>query len=356
MVLFHDEIVSGELDLIAFAHTAAGARFTTTWQTRSLLGSRHPGLPPFDQFTVTDDRGGDYGLRFSSAGRPELACDLSLHPEPPRDIRWLDVTAPGEPAIRVRLEQEVPGSPGSVQPEVSEVSLSVGEHLLNRIAEHLLEVAPDVTQDLWTQVAGVSSGRLAHRAVGLGEAVAALEAAEALPPLSPVPGRLAALCAGLGVSGHGITAPPARDLPAPWLSVLAHYQRRKPDTALAHYGFAAATAALPELDGIRLVLLGLHNGHRGTWLHALAIGQIPGTGDGPFGLDASFPLSVWVRDSGGRWHAAPPAARSPADGEHALTLRLVPPLARPTPWIEVLAAGQTAEVRARLPLRWGYPP
>lgn len=88
---------------------------------------------------------------------------------------------------------------------------------------------------------------------------------------------------------------------------------------------------------------------------------------GPFGLDASFPFSVWICDSGGRWHAAPPAycfadggshrvlgGRRPGGaGERALTLRLVPPLARSTPWIEVLADGPSAEVRARLPLRWG---
>jgi hypothetical protein len=189
----------------------------------------------------------------------------------------------------------------------------------------------------------------------------------ALSPLSLVPGRLAALCAGLRVSGHGITAPPARELPEHWFSLLAHYQRRKPDTVPAHDGFAAVTAALPELDGIRLVLLGLYNGAGGTWLHARAAGRLPDVQDGPFGTDASFPLSVWIRDSGGRWHAAPPAgwfpdsgarwhAAPPAGGERALTLRLVPPLARSTPWIEVLAGGRSAEVRAKLPLRWGYPP
>ncbi|MGH3196589.1 MAG: hypothetical protein ACRDNT_11800 [Streptosporangiaceae bacterium] len=33
----------------------------------------------------------------------------------------------------------------------------------------------------------------------------------------------------------------------------------------------------------------------------------------------------------------------------------LPPLTRSTPWIDVLTAGQSAEVRTRLPLRWGYP-
>jgi hypothetical protein len=35
---------------------------------------------------------------------------------------------------------------------------------------------------------------------------------------------------------------------------------------------------------------------------------------------------------------------------------MVPPLARSTSWIDVLAAGQSAEVRVRLPLDWGYSP
>lgn len=36
----------------------------------------------------------------------------------------------------------------------------------------------------------------------------------------------------------------------------------------------------------------------------------------------------------------------------ALRVEVVPPLSRATAWIEVLAAGQSAEVRATLPLYW----
>jgi hypothetical protein len=127
---------------------------------------------------------------------------------------------------------------------------------------------------------------------------------------------------------------------------------------------------MPELDGIRLVLLGVHNSDGRSWLHAQAAGRLPDEQYGPFGLDASLPNSVWIRDSGGQWHAAPLAYWFPDSGSHhalggrrpggagerALTLRLVPPLARSTPWIEVLAAGRSAEVRARLPLRWASRP
>ena len=62
---------------------------------------------------------------------------------------------------------------------------------------------------------------------GLGDVMAALQERGALPPLSPVPGQLATLCARLNLKGHGITTPPARDLPEPWLSVLTQYQQRE---------------------------------------------------------------------------------------------------------------------------------
>jgi hypothetical protein len=222
------------------------------------------------------------------------------------------------------------------------------------LAERLLTVAPEFPHDLRMQLAAISPGPLHTMATGMGDVIAALEAADVLSPLSPVPGRLAAVCAGMRVSGHGITAPPAQDLPEPWLSLLAHYQRRKPDTVTVRDGYAAVAAALPELDGIRLALLSLLNTDGGSWLQVLARGLEPETPRGPFGIDGHFPLSVWIRDSGGRWHACRPAGSHRHNGEDVLKLQLVPPLTRSTAWIEVLAAGPSAQVRVQLPLRWGY--
>ena len=349
MILFHDEAISGELGLMSYAHTAGGARLVATWRTRDPLGARHHGLPPVERFTVTDDRGQDYKLLFDTKGRPEWTCELGLVPDPPPDIRWLNITAPGEHSVRVDLGRQTPWA----EPEASEVELSVGEQLLNRIAERLLASAPDAPRG--HRGAG-PIGPLIGLAAGLGAAVGALEAAEALPPDSPVPGQLAALCASLGVRDHGIPAAPAPELPEPWLSLLAHYLRRKPDIVPGGDGFAAVAAELPELDGIRLVLLGVHNIDEATWVNTLAFGQLPGRKRGQLGLDIAFPLSIWVRDSAGRWHVARPTGWFGQDGEAALTLRLEPPLTRSPDWIEVLAAGQSAQVRATLPLRWGCPP
>ena len=358
MILFHDELISGELDLMSYAHTAAGARFTATWRTRDPLGSRHHDLPPVEAITVTDDRGQRYDLVFATKGRPESTCDLTLRPDPPPDIGWLEITAPGEQAVRVDLGRRAERP----EPQISEINLSIGEHLLNRIAERLLALAPEYQVDWHSRLAATRppghgrAGPVINLAAGLGATIAALEAAEVLSPRSPVPARLAALCASLRIGGHGITAAPAPDLPEPWFSMLTHYHRRKPETATAGDGFAAVAAALPELEGIRLVLLGLHNYDGGTWMDALALGQLAGVQQGALGLDMAFPLSMWVRDGAGRWHAARPAGWYHEGGEATLTLRLTPPLTRSCAWIEVLATGQSAEVRATVPLCWGYPP
>ena len=345
MILFHDETMIGEFNLMSYAHTGSGARFAATWRTRNLLGARHHGRPPVEAFVVTDDRGNGYDLLFTGSDRPESSCDLSLSPDPPPDLRWLDITAPGEQAVRVDLDR--PADRPAL--EVSNRELSAGEHLLNRIADRMLTMVPEFP-------AQMAPAPLSNLGAGLGAAIAALEAAEALSALSPVPGRLAALCASLGVRGHGITATPVLDLPEPWLSMLSHYHRRKPEVAPAGDGYAAVAAALPAFDGLRLILLGLHNCDGDTWMNTLTFGQLPREQPGPLRLDMAFPLSIWVRDDAGRWHIARPTGWYDAGGEAMLTSRLVPPLTRACDRIEVRAAGRSAEVRATVPLRWGYRP
>jgi hypothetical protein len=355
-VPFHDGGISGALYLMAFVHTGAGPRFFAVWNLRT-PALQDATLIPLPAFTVTDDRGTRYRLAFTPATDSGWTTEIGLRPAPPPGTRWLDVTAPGSKPVRVALDLACPE-----RAPASEVNLSPGELLLVMLAERLLTAVPDFPRTRSRQVTGVAPLALRAMAAGLGDIVAALEAADVLSPLSPVPARLATLCASLDLPGHGITAPPARQLPEPWLSVLAHYQRRKPDPVPLLEGYAAMTAALPELDGIGLTLLGLHHTEGGSALHVLVRGQLPGahagTQLGPLGVDLAMPLSIWLRDSGGRWHAARPADRyrgEPRDGECTMRLQLVPPLTRATPWAEMLAGGQSAEVRTTVPLRWGFP-
>jgi hypothetical protein len=368
---YREEMLSGEVFLLSFAHTAAGAWFTMAWRAHSSFEPHpvFPGMVPFWAFTVTDDRGRRYQLELAASDGPEWSGEVALSPRPPDDLRWLDICAPGGSSVQVDATPKTPKTPKTPQtpqtfrsrpeavaePEVSPLTRSPGEYLLIMVAERLLTMAPDDPLGR-RQLGRISPGPLHTVAAGLGHVIAALEAADVLSPLSPVPGQVAAVCAGLRVSGHGIAVPPARELPDPWLSLLAHYQRRKPDTTPGHDGYAAVAMALPELDGIRLALLGLLNADGSSWIQLLARGLVPSHRPGPFGLDYFLPLSFWIRDNAGRWHAGRPAGMRQTHGEWAVKLQLVPPLARSTDAIEVLAAGRSAQVRVRLPLHWGFPP
>ena len=355
--------------LLSYAQTAPGARLTVITRARGEFvppGIEPGGMDrpfavfPVHQFTATDDHGTSYrtGFRGRRGRRPdELAGEITLDPGPPPGTRWLDLTtAPGGPAARIGL------TPGNGPPDgagvtAREASTSPGEHLLHHMANRLLLLALAFPHQIRLHPAVPPPEPFACSADGLGDAIAALHACGALSALSPVPGQLAALCATLDVTGHGITARPARQLPGPWLSMLAHYHRRTPDQAPGRDGCAAAAVALPDLDGIRLAILGLHNADGSTVLYGHASGMTPPGPGGPPDAETETDLSlrIWVRDSRRQWHATRATARrwsAEDDREMTLRLQVVPPLSRATTWIEILAAGQSAQARATLPLHW----
>jgi hypothetical protein len=361
--------VSGEMYLLSYAQSATVARLTVVTRARGEFvppGIEHNGMYqpcavfPVHRFTARDDNGTSYQMGFSGrrGRRPtELAGEITLDPTPPPGTRWLELTTtPGEPTVRIDLN---PGNepPGHAGVTAREAGTSPGEHLLHHMATRLLLLVLAFPHQIRLHPAVPGPEPFACIADGLGDAIASLQACGALSPLSPVPGQLATLCATLNVSGHGITAPPARQLPGPWLSMLAHYRRRKPEQALRRDGCAAAAVALPELDGIRLALLGLHNFDGRTVLYGHASGMTPPGPRRPPGAELDFPLRIWARDGGGRWHATRAAARgwsAEAEDDSDMTLRLevIPPLSPATAWIEVLAAGPSAQAHATLPLRW----
>jgi hypothetical protein len=231
--------------------------------------------------------------------------------------------------------------------------VSPGELLLTDIATGFLALASPEQVPLHPSAA--RPGPLSQAADGLADIIAALQAAAALSPSSRLPGQLAGLCARLGIS-HGIAAPPTGDLPEPWLSLLTYCRRGPPERAPVP-GWAVTAAELPELDGARVTVLGLHNGEHGQFLHLLASGVTPEY-TWPYGTIANRMPVFWLRDRYGRWHTARPAnsAQLRDTGDFLLWLRVVPPLPHGTPRIDMLAAGPSAEVRARLPLSWNRNP
>ena len=275
MIAFHGADVTGELYLMSYARVASGPQLSVFARTRDRSGLWEPSGPRlFDPFTATDDRGTSYQVGIRDIGSGPMGWTLMLRPDPPHDPRWLDLTTtPGGPALRIDLDRPAPGTspPDAAEVTVRKTALSPAEYLLHTIAARMLAAAWPVPQDM-PPLATLTPGALTRLAAGLGDIIATLQACGAVSLLSPVPGQLAALCAGLNVGGHGIIAPPARDLPEPWLSLLACYWRRKTTAAPVRDGCAAVAVVLSDLDGIRLAILGLHNYRGSTVVHMHASG------------------------------------------------------------------------------------
>lgn len=350
--------VQGEVHLLTYLQTAAGARFTAIsyWRPDQVPQGRRPshGVPPpgvthAGKFTAVDDQGTGYQFGVSLGPfRTEWSGELNLHPSPPPGIRWLDLSStPGGPATRIELSS----APASL-PEITVTPAAVepGELLLTDIAAGLLALASPEQVPLHPSAA--RPGPLSEAADGLADIIAALQAAGALTPSSRLPGQLAGLCTRLGISGHGLAAPPLDDLPEPWLSLLAYCQRGKPERAPVP-DWAVTAIELPELDGARITVLGLHNGQRGQFLHLLASG-VTAEYTWSYGTIADRMPVVWLRDPAGRWHTARPAQSGQLRDTDVsmLLLRIVPPLGHGARQVDVVVAGLSAEVRATVPLRW----
>jgi hypothetical protein len=359
----------GELCLLSYVQTADSARFTAIGWLPELPSPHHQapqvGVQPqqrwlshprltLDRFTAEDDVGTRYNLRFIGggvAGRSEWQGVLDLRPGPSHEIRWLDLrTSAADTPTRVNLAPQI------VSPDVTVTQrmVSAGELLLDVIAARLLAAAATFPQDTPEQLATAKPGLLPHPAYELGDIVAALQAANALSPVSAVPGQLSRLCARLGIAGHGIADSPSTDLPEPWLSILTQYEGREEHPVPAPGSCSAATIELPPIDAARIAVLGLHQGDLGTVLHVqVQADRVTPENDWEYSRGVR-PLPVlWIRDSASRWHATRTSGWNRLkDDEVVLRLAIIPPLEADTPWIDVLAAGQAAEVRAILPLRW----
>jgi hypothetical protein len=304
--------VRTEIFLLAYLRNASGARIAIhSWGTDDGdpgMWLRARGL------TVSDDSGRPYSLYFFGSGRQgEWNGELSFDPAPLPGARWLDLMLAGEPTRRISLDRS------ATRPAITMTGteLTPGEQYLHGIAHRLLCGNPPTR--------------------GIGAAIDALLAAGALGTDSAVPGQLAVLCERLRFTGHGIDAAPAAVLPERWQSALTGQQQ-----ASGSRGCAAIAVTLPELDGTTITLLGLHDNGERTALHAHA------TALGP---DTSLMPQLWLVDDRGHWHVADGDGWRRASGDPTSHLTVAPTLGRPA-WVEIIAAGRSAEVRAKVPLQW----
>jgi hypothetical protein len=343
MLPFRDEFVTGELYVLSLLVTAHRAHALIFASMRPTItgGGPHPGFPePFAKITAADDRGTAYQVHFRGGGSgAQWQGQLTIAPAPPAGARWFELaTGRGAPRLRIDLAVPPPAAEVTVRPQDSQP----GEQLLEHAAQQILARAD-------------RPGDARRKAYGLGDVIAALEAAGALSPFSPVPGYLATVCERLGIEGHGITAAPTAVLPGPWLSLLAwHGRRHRPPV---HDGAAAAGTVLPDVDGARVALGGLHTRDSRTFLH-LVVAPRPAAGPivdaGPFSQPG---FSCWLRDETSQWHAAVPESwQGEDDGVVAGTMQVLPPLGRDCSRVTLLASTLTSRVRAEVPLRWWAAP
>lgn len=340
MVPFRDENAHGEVYFLSLAITPETATLPAVVRLRQSptgpVAAARARVLPFQLMTAVDDAERQYHLVFGGHGGGPIDIwegHFEVLPVPPPEAKWLQViSGDGEPTIQIDLEARPRAADVHVQPSPS----TPGERLLEAIAQGLIVSA---------------SGRFPQLSDGLGDIVAALEAAGALSAFSPVPAQLAALCQRLDIQQHGITVPPAFDLPEPWTDVLAHYGRRHRPPG--REGIAALPVLLPDLDGAGFGLTGLHSRDDLTELYVLARGLRVMPEHYRAGPVAYLGSIWWLRDNAGHWHAAITNDwREDGGGENLLRLRVYPPLGRNVTSIELMVSGTETQVCAHLPVSW----
>ncbi|HXC81983.1 MAG TPA: hypothetical protein VNV62_09040 [Trebonia sp.] len=294
-------------------------------------GPPEAGTPPFTQLTGTDDTGMEYRLGFTNgtwAGSAWTGTVIFL-PSPPAAVRWLAIMSQNGPLLRVEITAAPPAAATPIV-MLGPVPETLGERLLIRRAEAML-------------AANALGYPLEGGQPRQGEAVAALEGAGVLAPLSPVPARLSALGQLLGLAMQG----PADEVPGRWKAVMTHYGRRKRLNPVS--GTATIAVDLPEIDGTRFVIAGLRSGSAGTFLHVL-VDRLPRpvTRSRP---DIGF--SWWFRDDADCWHLGAVEDVGAVGGSEAmLRLVLLPPLRHEASALTAEIRGATQQLTANLQVRW----
>ena len=353
-----------------------------------------PAAPSFADLTASDDLGSGYQVSFTEGGWAGGAWTgtMLLRPAPARGARLLTINGPNGPVLRAPL---TPG-PAAGQVEATAVPLpdSPGERLLIRLAETMLGTlagprlprsptghagpgmmrragGPQFLRPARPGLPGnlppspvkpavgpppfaVASGGTREPRAGLAEIIEVLEGARALSPLSRVPAAVAALSQALGVAGLAdLDGDPAarrgQELPARWQAVLAYYGRRAQQPLAS--GTGSIGGYLPEVDGTRFAVAGVHTSRAGTVLRVVGRGLRPTPG---LGQDLRF--SWWIGDDEGTWHLAIAQGWHTVNADLALRLVVLPPLRPGTPGstgtLTLEVTGTTSRLTAQLTVHW----
>jgi hypothetical protein len=332
-----DERAPYDLHLLSYVRTEHNAMISTVirmrWpadgsSTDLEIQGAGPQHLPYRELVLADARNTRYRMDFRGDGGTSAWHGIArIDPSPPADTEWLDLIA-DRSRFLARLDLTRSPEPATVATE--QVSALPWERMLGAAAEQILAAA---------------AGRERRDIISyLASDIEVLTGAGVVARDSPVPGRLAALCERLGISKHGIAAPPSA-IPVPWASAIEH------DTA----GEEAAelvtplTASLPDIDGTRFAVAGLTTLAARSILHVVAAGPLAPVG--PWFYGRYYGCSWWVKDSAGNWHVA--VAREPdflAGDDVALAMTLSPPLISAHDVLELVVTGATTRVHTRIPV------
>ena len=284
---------------------------------------------PYSQLEAVDEHGTRYQVRLEGGqgGTASWLGVARLSPVPPDGLQWLDLAGDGIRLMRLPLWPSAADG-GPAAPHTTEPATALpGERLLLLEAERILATA---------------DGRGPAEGPVPGEIITVLTQTGAIAAESPVPGQLAALCQRLGAAGHGITVPPADQIPAAWASVIA--RRDAPVPAHDREVFAPLAQIL-DVDGARFALAGLSTAAGQSYLHVVGSGTPQLTDRFAWNWQPGF--SWWLTDGAGNWHVA--TASEPwttsEHGTQAYRLQLTPPLGAVPKTAEVVVTGPATRVR-----------
>ena len=309
-----------------------------------------PGPDPWEVLrgvTAADDLGGSYQnagyIYFGGAGVRRECGYFSwagwgrLDAAPPDQARWLEVTFPGRPPVRIGMDR-------AREPAVTAAALDpagAADRYVDAGSVALLAASLVPLPGMPTSAAPFSTVAMA----------ADLLAAGVLQPDSPSLARLAAVARrrSLGLPGPLAAIGPAQ-LPDDWGGLAGRLGSENGAT-----GVVFPAAVLPEVEGVRCVITELASRPDITTLRVFAPAwPLIEHGAGLlYGMPQHDVRYRWdVRDDLGRRYATTAYTGGGSIKGAEFPLRLHPPVSAQARELEITLSGRTAQGSVRAPLDW----
>jgi hypothetical protein len=303
-------------------------------------GDMHPVYEALNEIRAVDDRGATYQADFNGGGYGECDGQLHLSPAPSPEVRWLDMTLPGAPAVRVRLDS----APRDLQITTEQVTTSAADRFLDAQTIHVLRCeltdrdgeSDDDDRDLADDGCDL---------LPLLRAASHLVAAGVLTSDTPSLRRLAAAAARLDTPlPEPLAAIEPSDLPADWLSQLSRADCTDGPTAAI-----PIAAVLPEVGGVQCVIVELVSDSESATLQVHARGRPE-----PQPAVGVHSNQIWwsARDDLGGGYLVGEDGSSYCNGESDLELEISPAINPQARVLDITLTGATTQVTVTVPLDW----